>query len=364
MPDEEKQEDKPVEVTSEPTAEPKVVETPEEPKTPETTTPAAVVAPTHSSAGSLVLQWLTYAFWGWLILALIWLVTIVLVNAILDEPVTGMVPYAIAASLVLLPLAFFTDRFYAKQEPVKKIGGEAVIMVIHAVLFAILGIIALIVTVFTALSFTINITGASESDSQLVALLITGFTTLLYAAAFLRTLNPFQNKKPVRIFRLSMLGLTILLLVLALVGPLAKGFATRNDRLIEQNLSYVESSISSYIQDNEKLPDSLNDVKPTSEEAEQLIKDNLVTYKKDPAVTKENLLKTSTTTEHRYQLCVVYAEASKNSDRYPMSYQINKKEYATYLSTSNHGKGEVCYKLQTTTTKDKDSDLKVEVLNL
>jgi len=37
-------------------------------------TPAAPIASTsHNSPGLLVLQWLTYAFWGWTVLALAWL---------------------------------------------------------------------------------------------------------------------------------------------------------------------------------------------------------------------------------------------------------------------------------------------------
>lgn len=373
MPDEEKKNPE-VEPSSEEVAETtpvveeaKPVEAPAvvaEEKAPEAVpaTPTPVAA---SSAGVLVLQWLTYAFWGWLILGLIWLMTIVLVNAILDEPVTGMVPYAIAASIVLLPLAFFTDRMYSKQEPPKKAGGEAVIMIVHAVLFAILGILALIITVFTSINLTISINGAASNDAQLVFLMVTGFSALLWAGAFLRTLNPFHSKKPNRIYSLSMLGLTILLLALALVGPLAKSFATRTDRLIEQNLPSIETSIDAYAQQNNKLPDSLKDLSLDARETTKLIDDGLVEYKKEPTVTKKNLVTGSTTTAYRYQLCVEYSQATKNRSGYSSLY---KKEYQSYISTSSHGKGKECYKLEssvtdyTKTTDKEDVDVKVENL--
>ena len=303
------------------------------------TQPNEQLAPNHGSAGVLVLQWLTYAFWGWLILALLWLMGVVLANAITDEPSTSMVPYAVAASIVLLPLAFVTDLFYRKYEPLKKVGGAAIIMIIHTVLFALLGIVSLIVTIFTALSMAIE---ASNSDAPLVVIGTAGFATLLYAGVFMRTLNPFKSTKPLFIYSLVMVGVTAVLLIFAIVGPLAKSVATRGDRLIEQNLSSVEASISDYVRENNKLPNSLEDV-TMSGEAKQLIKQDLVEYKKEASVTIP--AGGSVATEHRYQLCVTYTAAKGDYIR-PYRYE---DEYTTYATTSNHGAGRTCYKLQSTT---------------
>lgn len=300
--------------------------------------PSEQSAPSHGSAGVLVLQWLTYAFWGWLVLALLWLMGVVLANALTDEPSTSMIPYAVAASIVLLPLAFVTDLFYRKYEPLKKVGGAAIIMIIHTVLFALLGIVSLIVTIFTALSMAIE---ASGSDAPLVVIGTAGFATLLYAGAFMRTLNPFKSTKPLFIYSLVMVGITAVLLLFAIVGPLAKSVATRGDRLIEQNLSSVEASIGNYVRENNKLPNSLEDI-TLSGEAEQLIEQDLVEYKKEASVTTS--IGGSVATEHRYQLCVTYAEAKGD---YVRPYQY-KGEYTTYASTSSHGEGRICYKLQST----------------
>jgi len=360
MPDEEiKKTETPPEETSQNNSEveqtqEEVVEAKPEPvvaaSAPEPVTAPVTTEPAQNTAGILVLQWLTYAFWGWLILALIWLMAAILASFILNESVTDNIPYAIAASVVLLPLAFITDHFYRKHEPLKKIGGAAVIMIIHAVLFAILGIITLITTVFASINLALE-TGSSDSDSALVGIISTGFATLLYAAAFLRTLNPFKSTKPLRIYTIAMLSLTVLLLILAIVGPLAKGFATRNDRLIEENLSSVENSISSYVEENKKLPDSLDDVTLSSDEAKQLVEDNLVEYKKETSVIKTT--ENTTTTQHRYQLCVEYS-AAKGESGSLSSYRINDEKYSSYASTSTHDAGEKCYKLYTLTYDYKD----------
>lgn len=331
--------------TDEPSPEPTPVVAPESTTHLASPTPAvaATPAPAHSTAGVLVLQWLTYAFWGWLILALVWLATVVLSNAILNEADSGMVPYAIAASIVLLPLAFVTDLFYRKHEPLKKAGGAVIIMVIHTVLFALLGIITLIVTVFTALNIAID---TGDVNSRMVTLITFAFATVLYASAFLRTLNPFKSRKPLFLYGIVMVVLTALLLIFAVVGPLAKNYATRNDRLIEQNLTSVETSINSYVTKNKKLPNSLNDVAIISQGGKTLVEKGLVEYKKEADVMK--MSGTDMTTEHRYQLCVEYAQPSQYGYE-SSSYYQSDDEYSTYVSTSRHDAGKQCYKLQATT---------------
>lgn len=307
------------------------------PVVPESSTPS--IDGSQNSAGVLVLQWLTYAFWGWLILALIWLMTVVLANAILDEDVSGMVPYAMAAGIVLLPLAFITDHFYRKHEPLKKVGGAAIIMVLHTVLFAILGIVCLIIAVFTGVNLAIN---SGDVDARLVSLSIAAFAAVLYGAAFLRTLNPFKSRKPLSIYSFAMLGLTVLLLIFAIAGPLAKSVATRNDRLIEQNLSTVQRAVNEHIEEKNALPESLKDIELDSPEAQRLVDEDLVTYKKEASVSKSTIRSDEKSVEYRYQLCVEYSSAN---DRYKSQY-YRQDEYSEFLSISYHDAGEQCYKLK------------------
>jgi len=297
----------------------------------------------ENTPGVIILQWLSYAFWGWLIVVLIWLLSIILVNLILKDPVSGAIPYAIAAAIVLLPIAFLTDFFYRKHEPLKKTGIAMVIMVIHAVLFALLAISALIVTVFNSLNILVDVSQGAASALTII-LLSAAASTVLYTAAFLRTLNPFKSKKPVLIYGFAMAGVTILLIALAIAGPFVRAFSTVNDRRIEQNLSSVSQGINSYIEENKQLPSNLGDIEYTNDDAKSLIEDGLVTFKADKSVTNINA---PLETEYRYQLCVTYKEESNS--RYSQSTPRIGSTYSSYLSISGHPKGEVCYKLGTST---------------
>lgn len=327
-------------------SEPKVT-----PDLPAETVPSrkAHVQPQSSSAGIVVLQWLTYAFWGWLILGLIWLMSVILINAIVGTSVNEIVPYAIAASIVLLPLAFVSDLFYRKYEPVKKTGASMVIMVIHAVLFALLGIGSLIIAVFTTLNMAINIDG--NVDAQLVTALVAGFATLLYAAAFVRTLSPFKNKRVTLLYGFVMLAITILLLIFAVVGPVIKSLSTRDDRRIETSLPSLQTSIEDYITDNNKLPASLNDITINDDTARKLVEENKVKYVSEGKTTKQ--IGTYARDSFRYQLCVDYKGPSNSryggNSGYGSSYVDNGGGYKTYLSTYAHKAGKVCYKLERVT---------------
>ncbi|MEP6710544.1 MAG: hypothetical protein ABJA64_02400 [Candidatus Saccharibacteria bacterium] len=294
-----------------------------------------------SSAGIIVLQWLSYAFWGWLIAALIWLVSITLTNAIAGGTIDGVIPYAMASAIVLLPIAFVTDLFYRKHEPRKKEGAATVIMVIHAVLFALIGIGSLIVTVFIGLSMLIGSGGSN--DLQTISLLVMLFAAVMYGLVFVRIINPFKTSKAAAFYGFGMLILTTVLLILGTAGPMVKSISLRDDRRIEKSLPDVENAVSNYIQQNKKLPDDLNSLEYSRSDAKALVSDGLVTYKKEIKVSDDSTsLRSYNKTEFRYQLCVTYNQKSSKS-----SYSsYNSSDYRTSVSTYGHGAGEVCYKLE------------------
>ena len=97
-----------------------------------------------NTAGTLILQWLTYAFWGWAVLSLSILTGLVIFNFLNGSQSSTSTPYAIAAVIVLLPISVLCDYLYSKREPILKSGPSLVIMVIHSVIFALFGIAALI----------------------------------------------------------------------------------------------------------------------------------------------------------------------------------------------------------------------------
>lgn len=300
------------------------------------------LTPRSSSAGTLVLQWLTYAFWGWFIGALTWLIGVLFTNALLGEAVNTVIPYAIAATIVLFPLAFICDFFYRKHEPLRKTGAAMVIMLIHAVIFALLAIGALIMAVFTGLNSIINATDDSASVTGVIVY-TAGSSAILFALAFLRTLNPFKQRIGATIYAWGMLGLTIVLLIAAALGPVVQSVTTRDDRVVEESLGSIHYGVQNYVYKNDALPVSLDDISVASEKAEQLIEENKVSYLAEgPSLTQND----PSTTTYRYQLCVNYEHEAK-SERYQDAYRDwdNDGEYTSYPQVTPHDAGRVCYKL-------------------
>lgn len=306
----------------------------------------------------IVLQWLTYAFWGWTILAVIWLGYIVLANMLTGMDLTDVIPYAIASTLVLLPLSFVVDAFYGRKETSKKTGPAIVVMVIHAVIFALCGIGTLISAVFVVIQLAIGET--SDNGIPMSILLTLFLSTALYAVTFFRTLNPLPKVPVARFYKYIMAGIIGVLVVMAFVGPVAKSVQTRNDREIVDGISYVERAIGEYVERNGDLPKSLNDLS-FENKGKVIVDKGLVTYKPEGKVNLQTEFmqrSTPTTSElsdnldvaYRYQLCVTYKEAKMSNGSY--GYSRPQNEYEEFLSIYDHPAGEVCYKLQTTVYAD------------
>lgn len=313
----------------------------------------ATVAKKPINPGLIVLQWLTYAFWGWTVLALSALTASVVANLVDSaESSGGFTSYGIAAVLVLLPISYICDSFYSKREPETKVGAEIWVMIIHAVLFALFGIGALICAV---IALVILSTSSSSSTAALTTLISSLIIAGFYALTFLRTLNPSMLRWIQKTYKFAMLGLVGVIAIMGLVGPVANERKTRDDRLISGQISSVASEISQYARSNNKLPASLADIDAQGD-TKTLIDRNLVEYKPEgqatSATTLDNLgnksLSSSRTTTYKYQLCVTYKQAS-NSRYGTNDYNNNDDEgYTDYVYASNHEAGDVCYKMKTT----------------
>lgn len=301
----------------------------------QTLTPVAEKPHTH--AGQLILQWITYALWGWSLLAISGLVAIVY-NSLLGQPALSMlVPYAFSGTLVLIIGALIADTFYRKQEPEHKQGAAMAIMVIHAVIFVLFGVAATIACIVTATTLLMNTGGVASSPSLLAAVLSWATIAILYAATFFRTLNParFARRTPL-VYDLSMIIITLIFVVLAFIGPFVQIFNTRNDRRIEQGLPVVQSAIGDYIRTNNTLPQDLSAL-TLQGDTMTLVKDNLVHYRNEGKNAADSTL--------HYQLCVTYQAASLTTST-TYSYGYISSDYTTMLSTTHHPKGDVCYKLK------------------
>lgn len=315
----------------------------------------ATVAPKVqvNSPGVIVLQWLTYAFWGWTVLALSVLTGAVFATFIAQSNTSTLTTYSLAAILVLLPLSIVCDIFYSKYEPVKKTGAATVVMVIHAVIFALFGIGSLIVAVFSIVQM---LTSAGDSTSSQIALYTALVIFVVYLAVFLRTLNLEQFPWIRKAFIVFMLVAVGLIGALGIFGPIAQERATRDDRLIEANMYEIQQAISDYARDNNKLPAQITDLQIRGDAA-KLIERNLVKYTPNTyqASTSTSSNSTSTRTispsktEFYYTICANYKKASSklNRDSYDFGLDDERSEYKTYISVYSHPAGEVCYKIKT-----------------
>jgi hypothetical protein len=321
-------------------------------------------AAAQNSPGLIILQWLTYAFWGWTLLAVSWLTYLVADSFLNGNDASTMLPYSIASVLVLLPLSLICDMFYIRREPVKKSGGATIVMVIHAVIFALIGIGLLISLVFTLLHQSLD--GFVAFDSIRATLVTLFIGVALYLFTFLRTLNPTPKVHIARIYQMGMLVYVGLLLILSFVGPVLHSVTTRDDRAVNDSLYSISDAVDNYVQSNHKLPVTLNDL-TVDPKAKSVIDRDLIEYKPEGKTTAIDYTYDEdrrTSDEYRYQLCVEYKDKSSSSkyDAYP-SY-ASDDEYKDYANTTNHPAGNHCYKLKATDYNPSSGDVSVSARKL
>lgn len=319
------------------------------------------------SAGVIILQWLTYAFWGWTILSLVWLMYIVFASMMTDLDTSTVVPYAIAAALVLLPISLVCDLFYGKYEPSKKVGAAMVVMVIHAVIFALFGIGMLISGVLSVVELSI---ASSGSNDRLVWIVTLFLSAVIYAVTFLRTLNPSEKLGLKKLYPVVMVAVVGVFIIAGFVGPVARASLTRDDRLIEKTIYSVTNAIRTKTTSDSRLPENLTTLSLTGD-TKTAVDKGLFRYKPEGLVAgtnsgtsssrmseiQESLAVPDTTTgntsrqydTYRYQLCVTYKRADKNNSfsAYSDQYSLGESsDYTRTVNTSGHPAGEVCYKLE------------------
>jgi hypothetical protein len=311
-------------------------------------TPAPVSAAPHTTnAGMIVLQWLTYALWGWTVLALSILTSIIMASFISSVDVGSSATYAIAAVLVLLPISFVCDFFYSKHESSHKVGIEIIVMVIHAVIFALFGIGSLIFGVF---SIVMLLTSSSDSSGSMVSLTCSAIIAVYYGLTFLRTLNPAKLSWVKKQYKYLMLASVSVIIVLGITGPIAKERSLRNDKLIVNELGTVSAGVNDYYKAKNKLPSNLQQL-DIDGDAKRLVDLNLVTYTAGKAVKPTSTdtydYGTGTTSIYGYTLCVSYKEKTHNYSSSNKNYDVDDEGYTTYLSLYDHPAGKTCYKLKT-----------------
>jgi len=262
-----------------------------------------------------------------------------------------VLPYALAAVIVLFIISVVVDAVYSRREPLRKQGAAMVIMIIHAVIFALCGIGALITAVFAVINLVLG-TNWDGNEGALTVLTTGGIIAVVYGATLLRTLHPAWLKRAGLYYGLFMALVTGGITTLAIAGPAVHAHETKNDRLIERALPEVSNSIRNHTAKADALPATLDEIKETmSSDAKQLVALGLVEYtpgKKIDAPSAKNgiepmIYPSPSQDAFEYSLCVTY-KADNIQPAIDLAYMPGR---STAPNTYSHPAGRVCYDLVT-----------------
>lgn len=298
--------------------------------------------PSHSSAVNIVLQWLVYVFWFWTLTNLAVVLSGVLIHILVEETRNSTwIIYAAAPLLVLLPLSIIADHYYKKTEPKAKHGFAAVVMVINAVIAA-LGAVGSVIGIIYAL-LDLALSTRDDATGNTIAAVVCTITALLSLLFFIRVLY-IDKLQPIRSrFSIIVSAVAIIAVLLTLIFPLTNEVRRKADRVIEENYSSIKNDIQSYVNSNNKLPDSLDEV-TFKGGAKRAIETGRVTYSPKPSsFSPSDLSQISTRTralnrELQYELCVDWKYESNSG--YDRDYPNSQKGYYSY---DGHKAGKQCY---------------------
>lgn len=350
------------------------------------TPPPSVTPKLQNSSVTLVLQWLSYASWLWFSGAILWLSAVVIGYFVEGSSVVSeveMVAYPIAAAVVLLLTSAVIDLFYARREPAHKEGFATVIMVIHAVIYALCGIGMLIITVFSLINLliqggTTNIAG----KGSLVILLMSLVGLVVYIGLIARiTLSARIKRLPI-VIAAVMAVLCIGFVIAAFTGPVANAIVAKQDKQLETALPDVAYAVDDYVRSNGKLPNSLESIDfsnsyygGSAEDTKAVVAQGLVKYTPNTKAPRDegsiyytqgedSSLRTGESTKssyltYYYRLCVTWHAEKKTggytTDPVPADDLSSTSGVSSsvindpsYITTYTHKKGEQCYDLSST----------------
>jgi len=318
-----------------------------------------------NTAGIAIVQWLSYALWGAVVIATASLIGII-TNFMLNGYTSNYesIAYVIAAALVLFPLAIVCEVIFSKYEKDHKTAAGAVIMVIHAVLFTLIAVGALATFVFSLVSMALSDT--SDVNGSIVAAVTSISVFVMFGLLVLRAARPVVGSKlrlTVR-FVLSVIALGVI--VWGLAGPVAQTFMRKDDDRAVSAAQSLGSYISYYAGQNRKLPVDIEQAVANSDDGQSLFgesgqelvlgaaKDGLIRYTphtKTPSV--ETIEDGSMQTSYFYELCVVFDYADKNRNLYNQGYlEKDSFGYTTGIPQLSTEAGDNCYSVRTLSYND------------
>lgn len=308
--------------------------------------------PSTNTPGVLVLQWLTYAFWGWTCLMMIWLTYVVAAHLIDDQArANDASAYILAAVLVLLPLSLGCDWFYSRKEPRKKTGASMVLMIIHAVIFALLAIGSLIVFMYALVQYML--VPPSDLTDVYVLMVSSIAVTVIYSAVFIRTLNPLSTKNLGLALSIFMFISVVTLSVLNAIGPVSTQRSIQHDDETRAHLNTLVTDINNYAVSKGSLPDNLSSSAFPGKD-NPLVVNNSAVYTKygtdvevaqvppgdDMVDFKEYT--DSESTKLSFQVCVNYKVDTSYSSAGPLTVSQPSDHF---YAPATHGDGKTCYDL-------------------
>ena len=255
--------------------------------------------------------------------------------------------YAVSGVAILLILVSISEKFYSKKEDVSqpKTGLASFISVATAVISAIGVAIGLLIAVASFINLFLIL--GDEIDSW-TALLSSLSAVIIYSMLIFRTILPRKSRLGRQVSQGALMGLSLLILIMGMAGPLYREFLLRHDRLIESGLAEVQYAIERYTTSNRKLPASLNDIRHfvvNSPQGTRVIDQNLISYDPNTKPQQDGDLVF-------YQLCTTYEfdgrdynPASSTADEKSQKDDSSLKDsgYSSYVDYRDHPKGKICY---------------------
>lgn len=321
--------------------------------------------------GTIILQWLTYAFWGWIVVAIAYLASVI-TNYVLSGAWTTdtvePVAYGIAATLILLPFSVVFDWIYSKSEHQDKHGIAGIVMIIHAVLFALVAIGALVSVAFSIVGLLLS---TGDSNSSIAAIVVSVVLVVLYAQLVIRIIRPLLFAKFRLLFRILVGLIAVLALTWGIVGPVSQAVATKDDRAMRDGLINLSYGINQYVSTNNVLPANLHEVVDDrtiidifyppvqSQTLINFIDKGQITYTPNtkPASSDSSVISSdgsATSKKFFYELCGEFTHGLKQrSSSSSLPYAVSgstESSSSDYLSNINYDEinvGKNCYKLST-----------------
>jgi len=305
--------------------------------------------PSLESAGIITLEWLTYVFWGLASLALNILVSLVVSYYVVEQGITASEPvaYAVAASLILLPIAFVTDVIFSKREDALKSSASSIARIVFSILYALVALGGLVSLVFIGINTLLN---GFMGDEVWVAV-ATSFTIFLaYLLLLARVAKPHLLGSMRYIYRLLVTSVIIIVCILAINGPVANAFKTRQDRSIRSSMELIVNSIRDNVNSGKSLPSNINEAvssvpqymysKSQSENTIDFASRGLITYEPN----SRQVTTSGNATTYYYQICGVfeYETVSGTGSTTPVQ-TTSTSGYSSYLDFGSIKKGKNCY---------------------